>query len=154
MPFANVYVCVPTHINLSKSECDIQRMCDPLSTKGLSAEFMFHSLPPTLTGTASKSQDKNVFAELREECVTCHTFPFLVWSCDMIFFICPIWIEWRLLLHNCTMGVMTRTPCVVDTYGATHLRLLLFCPIGFSTELGNREGLYCGVSYAITLFWV
>lgn len=85
-----VYVCVPTHINLSKCECPIQRMCDPHSTKGLSADFMFHSPPPTPTSAASKSQDKDVNVELWEECVTCHSlfffFFFLVWSCDMIWY--------------------------------------------------------------------
>lgn len=78
-----VYVLVPAHINLSECECPIQRMCDPHSTKGLSAAFMFHSLPPTPTGTASESRDKDVSAELGEECVTCHEL-FLLFRFDLV----------------------------------------------------------------------
>ena len=63
MPFACVYICVsvPTRINLSNCECPTQRMCDSLSTKGLFAEL--HSLPPTPTNAASKSQDKDADGE-------------------------------------------------------------------------------------------
>lgn len=63
----------PVCVNLSACKWLKQRMCDPFSTKGLSAESMLHSLPPTTTGTGSKSRVRHVCAELEEECVTCHT---------------------------------------------------------------------------------
>lgn len=69
-------LCVfPPH--RSKYECRINRMSDPLSTKGLSVESVFHPLPPTPTANAaSKSQDKDINAELREECVIVTVKPF------------------------------------------------------------------------------
>lgn len=82
MHCAIVWVCSSVHL----CEWPLQRMCDTLSTKGLSVALAFPALPPTPISAASKSQRGHIDVDLWEECVTPLWFSFPPWG--------PVSFEW------------------------------------------------------------